>query len=44
MMDAYIAFKAKGGVRVMAEPVEVRIRPHHYDGDVLVGHVEFPEG
>jgi hypothetical protein len=28
----------------MAEPVEVRIRPHHHDGDVLVGHMEFPEG
>lgn len=28
----------------MAEPVEVRIRPHHHDGDVLVGHAAFPEG
>jgi hypothetical protein len=28
----------------MAEPVEIRIRPHHYDGDVLVAHVEFPQG
>jgi hypothetical protein len=28
----------------MGQPVEVRIRPHHHDGDVIVGHVEFPEG
>lgn len=28
----------------MGDAIEARIRPHHYDGDVAVVHIEFPGG
>ncbi len=28
----------------MAAPIVARIRPHHHEGDIVVVHMEFPEG